>query len=59
MKKKSKIRIDEWIDLGIGMSVATLFVVAGLFDDTRDVWDKVILVVLYICLYVLLYFQYK
>lgn len=59
MKKKPKIRIDEWIDLGIGMFVATLFVVAGLFDDTRDVCDKVILVILYICLYVLLYFQYK
>lgn len=59
MKKKNKLRLDEWIDLGIGMSVVTFFVVMGLFDDTRDVWDKVILVILYICLYVLLYFQYK
>ena len=58
--KKPKLRLDELIDLAIGMTVVTAFVVACLFcDDTRDATDKVVMVVLYIGLLVLLYFQYK
>jgi len=58
--KKPKIRLDELIDLAIGMTVVTAFVGACLFcDDTRNTTDKVVMVVLYIGLWVLLYFQYK
>lgn len=58
MKKKSKIRLDEYVDLAIGMIYITFFM-AMIFIESQDTGDKLAAVGGYILIWVLLILMYK